>query len=134
MTQPIDIISRAMKDIGALAAGETPAPAEAQDAFDMLNDMIDQWSNEQMMVYYKTEIIFTLTAGQTQYTVGPTGQVNSTFTGSISGNTLTVTQYAEGGIALGMTLSPGQVLLLEPRLQALEPEPVVTSTTPVLTR
>ena len=105
MTQPIDIISRAMKDIGALAAGETPAPAEAQDAFDMLNDMIDQWSNEQMMIYYKTEIIFTLTAGQTQYTIGPGGQVSSTFTGSISGNTLTVTGIAEGGIALGMTLS-----------------------------
>ncbi len=105
MTQPIDIISRAMKDIGALAAGETPAPAESQDAFDMLNDMIDQWSNEQMMVYYKTEIIFTLTAGQTQYTIGPGGQVDSSFTGSISGTTLTVTNILSGGIALGMTLS-----------------------------
>ena len=105
MTQPIDIISRAMKDIGALAAGETPAPAESQDAFDMLNDMIDQWSNEQMMVYYKTEIIFTLTAGQTQYTIGPGGQVDASFTGSISGTTLTVTNILSGGIALGMTLS-----------------------------
>ncbi len=54
MTQPIDIISRALKDIGALEAGETPAPADAQDAFDMLNDMIDHWSNEQMMVFYQT--------------------------------------------------------------------------------
>ena len=105
MTQPIDIISRAMKDIGALAAGETPAPAEAQDAFDMLNDMIDQWSNEQMMVYYKTEIIFTLTAGQTQYTIGPGGQIGGTLTGSISGTTLTVTDVSDGAIALGMTLS-----------------------------
>jgi hypothetical protein len=51
MTQAIDIISRALKDIGALEAGETPAPADAQDAFDMLNDMLDQWSNEQMMVF-----------------------------------------------------------------------------------
>ncbi len=91
MTQPIDIISRALKDIGALEAGETPAPADAQDAFDMLNDMCDQWSNEQMMVFYKTEIIFTLTSGQTQYTIGPNGQVNSAFTGSITGTTLTVT-------------------------------------------
>ena len=52
MAQPIDIISRAMKDIGALASGETPTPEEAQDAFDMLNDMIDQWSNEDMMIFY----------------------------------------------------------------------------------
>ena len=105
MTQPIDIISRALKDIGALEAGETPAPADAQDAFDMLNDMIDQWSNEQMMVYYKTEIIFTLTAGQTQYTIGPGGQIGGTLTGSISGTTLTVTDVSSGAIALGMTLS-----------------------------
>ena len=105
MTQPIDIISRALKDIGALEAGETPAPADAQDAFDMLNDMLDQWSNEQMMVYYKTEIIFTLTAGQTQYTIGPGGQIGGTLTGSISGTTLTVTDVSDGAIALGMTLS-----------------------------
>ena len=105
MTQPIDIISRALKDIGALEAGETPAPADAQDAFDMLNDMLDQWSNEQMMVFYKTEIIFTLTQGQTQYTIGPGGQIGGTITGSISGTTLTVTDVSDGAIALGMTLS-----------------------------
>ena len=105
MTQPIDIISRALKDIGALEAGETPAPADAQDAFDMLNDMLDQWSNESMMVFYKTEIIFTLTAGQTQYTIGPGGQIGGTITGSISGTTLTVTDVSDGAIALGMTLS-----------------------------
>jgi hypothetical protein len=105
MTQPIDIISRALKDIGALEAGETPAPADAQDAFDMLNDMLDQWSNESMMVFYKTEIIFTLTAGQTQYTIGPGGQIGGTLTGSISGTTLTVTDVSDGAIALGMTLA-----------------------------
>jgi len=105
MTQPIDIISRALKDIGALEAGETPAPADAQDAFDMLNDMLDQWSNESMMVFYKTEIIFTLTAGQTQYTIGPGGQIGGTLTGSISGATLTVTDVSDGAIALGMTLT-----------------------------
>ena len=38
MALPIDIISRALKDIGALEAGETPTPEAAQDAFDMLND------------------------------------------------------------------------------------------------
>ena len=105
MTKPIDIISRALKDIGALEAGETPAPADAQDALDMLNDMLDQWSNEQMMVYYKTEIIFTLTAGQTQYTIGPGGQVGATLTGSISGTTLTVTDVTAGAIAKGMTIT-----------------------------
>ena len=105
MSQPIDIISRALKDIGALEAGETPTPEAAQDAFDMLNDMIDQWSNEDMMVFYKTEIIFPITPSQTQYTIGPTGNINSSFTGSISGNILTVTGINSGGINLGQYLS-----------------------------
>ena len=43
MTKPIDIVSRALKDIGALEAGEVPTADAAQDAFDMFNDMLDQW-------------------------------------------------------------------------------------------
>ena len=71
MTTPYDIVSRALKDIGALEAGESPSADAAQDAFDMLNDLIDQWSNEEMMVYYKNEIVFPIVPGQTQYTIGP---------------------------------------------------------------
>jgi hypothetical protein len=105
MAQPFDIISRALKDIGALEAGETPTPEAAQDAFDLLNDLIDQWSNESMMVSYKTEIVYPIVPGQTQYTIGPGGQIGAVFTGSILGNILTVTSISSGAIALGMTLS-----------------------------
>ena len=105
MAQPIDVISRALKDIGALEAGETPTPDAAQDAFDMLNDMLDQWSNEDMMVFYKTEIVFPITSGQSQYTIGPTGQIGANFVGSIAGNVLTVTAINSGAIALGQYIS-----------------------------
>lgn len=104
---PLDIVSRALKDIGALEAGEVPTADAAQDAFDMLNDMLDQWSNESMLPYYKTEVVFPVTAGQTQYTIGPGGTVGATFTGSISGTTLTVTagSLTSGAINLGQTIS-----------------------------
>ena len=105
MTKPIDIISRALKDIGALEAGETPTADATQDAFDMLNDLVDQWSNEDMMVSYKSEIVFPVVQGQTQYTIGPTGSINSSFVGSISGTTLTVTGINSGAINLGQFLS-----------------------------
>ena len=42
MTTALDIVSRALKDIGALEAGETPSSDSAQDALDMLNDMLDR--------------------------------------------------------------------------------------------
>jgi hypothetical protein len=105
MTQPYDIITRALKDIGALEAGESPTADAAQDAFDMLNDILDQWSNEDMMVSYKTEIIFPIVNGQTQYTIGEGGEIGSNFTGTFSGNTLTVNTINSGAISLGMTIS-----------------------------
>ena len=88
MAVPYDIVSRALKDIGALEAGETPSPDAAKDAFEMMNDMIDQWSNENMMVFNVTEIICPVIAGQTQYTIGPNPStlnfIGASFTGSIS--------------------------------------------------
>ena len=105
MTQPIDIISGALKDIGALAGGEVPTAEAVQDALTMMNGMIDQWSNESMMVSYKTEIIFPVTPGQVQYTIGPGGTIGANFTGSITGNVLTVTGITQGALALGQTLA-----------------------------
>ena len=109
MTMPIEIISRALKDIGALEAGETPTPDAAQDAFEMLNDLVDQWSNENMMVFNVTEIIFPVIPGQVQYSLGPTPQtqnfIGATFTGSIDGNVLTVTGVTTGAVAQGQILS-----------------------------
>jgi hypothetical protein len=109
MAVPFDIVSRALKDIGALEAGETPTPDAALDAFEMLNDIIDQWSNENMMVFNVTEIICPVIAGQTQYTIGPNPStqnfIGASFTGSIAGNILTVTAIASGAVAQGQTLS-----------------------------
>ena len=109
MTQPIEIISRALKDIGALEAGEVPTPDAAQDALEMLNDLIDQWSNEGMMIYNVTEIVFPLISGQTHYTIGPdpstANYIGASITGSIVGKILTVTNATTGAVALGQTLS-----------------------------
>jgi len=109
MAVPFDIVSRALKDIGALEAGETPTPDAALDAFEMMNDMIDQWSNENMMVFNVTEIICPVIPGQTQYTIGPNPStqnfIGASFTGSISGTTLTVSGILSGALAQGQTLS-----------------------------
>ena len=109
MTKPIDIISRALKDIGALEAGEQATADAARDAFEMMNDLIDQWSNEDMMVFNITEIIFPVIAGQVQYTIGPDPStanfIGSNFTGTFSGNVLTVTGINSGAVAQGQYLN-----------------------------
>jgi hypothetical protein len=71
--------------------------------------MIDQWSNENMMVFNVTEIICPVIPGQTQYTIGPNPStqnfIGASFTGSIAGNILTVTGILSGALAQGQTLS-----------------------------
>ncbi len=114
MTKPIEIISRALKDIGALEAGETPTPEAAQDAFEMMNDIVDQWSNENMMVFNVTEIIFPVIQGQVQYSLGPSPQtinfIGASFEGSIDGDILTVTSVNSGAVAQGQLLSGGGIM------------------------
>lgn len=78
MTQALEILTNAHIDIGALSVGETLDPASAAFALTTINDMLDQWSNESMMVFNIQEIIFTLTAGKYVYTLGTGGEINAT--------------------------------------------------------
>lgn len=105
MTTPLDLISGALRSLGALESGETPDADAANDALTTLNDLIAQWANSSMMIPYRTEIVAPLTAGIKDYTIGPGGTMGAVFTGSISGKTLTVTALTSGAITLGQTLS-----------------------------
>ncbi len=105
MTQVIDIVTRSLKVAGAYAPGEPIDADDANDAFDMLNDLLETNSNSTMMVPYRTEIVFTLTANMQFYTIGQGGTIGGTFTGSITATTLTVTTISAGNIALGQYLT-----------------------------
>lgn len=105
MTQPLDIITGALRTIGALESGELPDAATSNDAFILLNDMLAQWSNDRMMIHYVTEVVFPITTNQYQYTIGPGGQIKSVFTGSISGFILTVSSVTSGALAIGQTIT-----------------------------
>ena len=109
MPTPFDIISGALKDIGALEAGETPSNDAAQDALQMLNLIVDQWSNENMMVFNIQEIIFNVIPGQVQYTIGPNHTtpnfIGAQFTASIQGKVLTVTGISSGAVVVNQYLS-----------------------------
>jgi hypothetical protein len=105
VTTPLDIINRATLAIGARASGESLESTTANDCFDMLNDMLDGWSNQKLMVPYIQEVIYEVTPAQEAYTIGPGGMVGATVTGSIAANVLTVTALSAGAISVGMTLT-----------------------------
>lgn len=103
--QALDLVSKALVRVGAYAAGEPLDSDDANDAFDMMNEMLETWSNSTMMVNYVTEIIWTLTSNVYKYTIGPGGTIGGTATGSISGTTLTISAIAAGNIALGQYIT-----------------------------
>ena|ERR1019366_6129083 len=105
MATALDIVTRALRAIGAFAPGDSIDPQDANDAFDTLNDMLEMWRNSTMMVNYITEIIFTITNNVYQYTIGQGGTIGGSFTGSIALTTLTVTAAPAGTLALGQYLS-----------------------------
>lgn len=106
MTQPLDIIKRSLRRIGALASGDSsPDVNEINDAFEVLNEMLDQWSNDHLLVFVQQEVIQELTGGQFIYTIGAGGQVGASLTGSISGTVLTATALGSGAISVGQILS-----------------------------
>jgi hypothetical protein len=62
--------------LGVLAAGEVPTAQEADDALQTLNQLLDSWSNDRLLIYVVERLDVPLVAGQSTYTWGlPAGQI-----------------------------------------------------------
>jgi hypothetical protein len=70
-----DLISRALRKAGILETGQTALANDSLEALDTLNDILDQWSLEDLMIVYTSIIEFPLVAGQLQYSIGSTGNI-----------------------------------------------------------
>lgn len=75
MTTAIDLITLALKDIGALGVGQTISPEDTEDALATLNMMLGQWQGERLSVYHLVDTAIQSTGAQA-YTVGPGGDFN----------------------------------------------------------
>jgi len=68
-----DQINGALRLLGILAEGETPSAETSQDALSALNQMIDSWNTERLMIYNTIDQVFTWPPNQITRTLGPTG-------------------------------------------------------------
>ncbi len=102
-TTALDIITGALRNINALESGETPQPNDANDALQVLNDLLESWSIEKLLIFSNTENILTWVPGKYQYTIGnPTG---GTFTGTLVSGSPTIS-----GVTIPSTLVIGGTL------------------------
>lgn len=77
MATALDFIKQTMRKAGILAETETPTASQASDALTTLNDMLDSWANDGLLVPYRTLESFTLTGGTQNYTIGTGGAFNT---------------------------------------------------------
>jgi hypothetical protein len=73
MSTAQSIIDRSLRLISAIASGESPTAQESADALVALNNMIESWQTERLIVYAFVDTPFTLVNGDNSYTIGPTG-------------------------------------------------------------
>lgn len=69
-------ISRALKAIGHLGAGESPDADTVQDALVILQRMVRAWAAEPLTMYALLRTAKTLTSGTRDYTIGSGGDIN----------------------------------------------------------
>jgi hypothetical protein len=72
------IIRRALKILGVLAAEETPSAAEESDALITLNDMVDSWAGERLVLNATLRSTYTLTPSLSPHTIGSGGTFDTT--------------------------------------------------------
>jgi hypothetical protein len=76
-----DQINRALRLLGVLAEGETPSASVSQDSLMALNQMIDSWNTERLMIFNTIDQVFTWPSGEIQRHLGPSGASIGGFNG-----------------------------------------------------
>lgn len=70
------LISRSLQNLGVLGAGQTASSQNANFALDSLNNLIQAWSTDRLLVYTITRATWTLVSGTASYTVGTGGDIS----------------------------------------------------------
>jgi hypothetical protein len=68
----LSLVNAALRLIGALAQGETAPATDINDAFNILNGMVDAWRAHRLTILAQTRQTLTLVGGTQTYTIGPT--------------------------------------------------------------
>lgn len=77
MTTVRELIHGSLRLIGEVGEGQAASAEAVNDAFNALNEIIDFWTADGNFIYNDTREVFTLTAGQKNYTWGIGGNFNS---------------------------------------------------------
>lgn len=77
MSTVSDLIKGSLRLLGVIAQGETPTAQESADALSSLNDMLDSWSNDGLLLFDRTIESLSIVASTASYTIGTGGVFNT---------------------------------------------------------
>lgn len=123
MATALDLITRAYRDLGVIGIGSGDLDsALADQGLDALNDLINQWAAEGLMIPYVARTTKAITPSDGTYTVGTGGDFNITRPLSIQGVGLVDTSTdPETEIPLGLMTDEAWRLLLQKELESTRP-------------
>ncbi len=70
-----DVVTGALQEIGAIAAGEAASDADATIGLRVLNDLVDQYAAERLQIYGLVRTTWTIVANTQTYTIGSGGDI-----------------------------------------------------------
>lgn len=73
-----DLLEEALIIVGVLAESESISGSAASRGLTKVNGLLEQWSTEGPMIYAEVREELTFVAGQASYTMGPSGNLNTT--------------------------------------------------------
>ena len=77
MIQARDLIRGSLRLLGVLSSGEAPSGEEAMDGLRRLRLLLDSWSNEHLLIFFKQREEFDLISGQESYGMGIKGDLDT---------------------------------------------------------
>lgn len=72
------LVNRSLRLLGVISSGTSPTSGESDDALTAINAMLDTWRNDRLMCYALQDESLTLVAADSSYTIGASGQLNTT--------------------------------------------------------
>ena len=78
MASALDIFKRSLRMIGQLGPGRSPGTSETADGLLVLNQMLDGWNTDPLKIYTTRIDLYNLQTGKYTYTIGPSGDFNTT--------------------------------------------------------
>ena len=81
----VDLVTKALRDIGVKSRGVTLSPDDLQETFEELNEMLDDWSADNLAIFQITHEDLSLSLAQAEYSIGSGGNFNTVRPESIEG-------------------------------------------------